>query len=153
MPSQWRAYLDAVGGLGFPIERQATLPVPSLRDGRAVLVGLVCSADYTNNYFGDLVGAESEVVYDLNTGVAEASPIDRRLDEPARGLPPGEYRSIVEAYRELLDIELPIFEATHSLPSPQRFGELTAAIGPGVWEIYRELAPDFTSVVGPFRTT
>lgn len=154
MQGQLRAYLDSVGRLDFPVERQVTRPVPSVREGRAMLVGLVCYADYTNDSTGRLVSAEREVLYDLDTGIAEARTIDRRLDEPARGGPPDVYRSADEAYERLLDLELPAFKTTHSIRSAQRLGELTSVlIGPGVWEIYREVAPDFTSVVDPWRTT
>ena len=72
----------------------------------------------------------------------------RKLDEPVRA--PGTTEEALDEYIALLDHDTPGFFSSGQLPSAARWRELIPTIiGPGVWKIYGELAPDLVEAVGP----
>jgi len=94
------------------------------------------------------VGVASGIVYDIDQNAGRSISMRRKLDEPVYPLDSTE--EALAEYGDLLDREAPIFFASGQLPSIARWWELLVAlVGPGVWKIYGDLAPDFTKAIGP----
>jgi hypothetical protein len=143
-----RAFLESTGRpplRDVPEEFIATLPVPSRRDGRKVLMGLWGVSIEGGRRF---LSAACGIVYDVEQDAGHTVAMHRKLDAPV--YPLGATKEALDEYGDLLDREFAAFFDSGQLPSAARWRELIVALlGPEVWKIYGDLAPDFVQALGP----